>query len=292
MWVQEFLPGYNSLCHVMSAFLSDSSCLSIVHLLMLVFLLRRVIIFSFSVTSSAVSFLSSCAVVAPPATWTPIFPNTTCPAAGSFLHYPEARPSIHFDPHGQSRKLRIQRVQDGFKRKCQQATSQEMSFNCRLNCHDMNKLSHAGHPSILAHQAHGQFLMLLAHDFIHVCCQHSHAVSQRSNIIKSITQANNSHLRSHGQAHDHVHAHGCPDPHNAQHTNTQSREASPRMARTKVGRARTARSVQRHRELPAGTIALCPAVIKRAKATLSPQGLRKIPLRTPPHPANGVCQKL
>ena len=99
--------------------------------------------------------------------------------------------SIDFDPHGQSRKLRIQRVQDDFKRKCQQATSQEMSFNCRLNCHDMNKLSHAGHPSILAHQAHGQFLMLLAHDFIHVCCQHSHAVSLRSKIIKSITQANN-----------------------------------------------------------------------------------------------------
>ena len=175
---------------------------------MLVFLLRRVIIFSFFVTSSAVSFLSSCAVVAPPATLTPIFPNTLRRGRlvlllDNFCIIRKPDPSIHFDPHGQSRKLRIERVQDGFKRKCQQATSQEMSFNCRLNCHDMNKLSHAGHPSILAHQAHGQFLMLLAHDFIHVCCQHSHAVSQRSKIIKkikSITQANNSHLRSHGQA--------------------------------------------------------------------------------------------
>ena len=65
--------------------------------------------------------------------------------------------------------------------------------------------------------------MLLAHDFIHVCCQHSLAVSQKSKILKPITQANNSHLRSHCQAHDHVHAHGCPDPHNTPHTNTQSK---------------------------------------------------------------------
>ena len=65
-------------------------------------------------SSCAVSFLSSCAAVrAPPATLTPILPSTfgRRPFLVNFCVIRKLDPSIHFDPHGQSRKLRIERLQ-------------------------------------------------------------------------------------------------------------------------------------------------------------------------------------